>query len=318
MQFSCCKRKEGGASIPEPSPLPPPKVTLVRVGAAHLYEWRCRCALSPVGRALPTTKSPPPPPSSPRARAQGDTLNHKRYLDDQVVRSFEDLFAGDAAPFVEDLSWSNVKMGIMTAASASALLAQFYPLPFPANWWLLGGCVVVYFALSGVLQLIVTFVDKDVVYTSKPPGVGARARIRTALPRGSQVYTAIIECPPGVEVAKLEHSVGRYYEAKDGSLVPANVARDLELELKPWREQRTKAAAAGVATAVAGSGSTPAGKGAKGGKHGAQKGGAKAHPAGEQQHAKQQQQQQPEKTTKAPSRAGSPERSASRPQLAST
>jgi hypothetical protein len=210
--------------------------------------------------ALPLPLSPPPTPSLPLPRppcpalpppsssspSQGDSLNHKRYLDDQVVRSFEDFFETDAAPFEEDLSWSNLKMGIMTAASLSALLAQFYPLPFPANVWLLGGCVAVYFALSGVLQFMVTFLDKDAIYASKPPaGGGERAWIRTSLPRGEQMYTVIVECPPGKEVARLRESVGRYFAASDGSLVPENVARDLHARLAPWRDARAAAAGKG-------------------------------------------------------------------------
>lgn len=35
---------------------------------------------------------------------------------------------------------------------ATALLAQFYPVPFPRNYWLLTACCVVYFVLNSVLQ----------------------------------------------------------------------------------------------------------------------------------------------------------------------
>jgi hypothetical protein len=195
------------------------------------------------------------------------------------VRSFEDFFAGDAAPFEEDLSWSNLKMGIMTAASASALVAQFYPLPFPANVWLLGVCVAIYFALSGVLQFMVTFLDKDAIYASKPSG-GDVARIRTSLPRGAQTYTAVVECPPGKEVARLVESVGRYFTAKDGSLVPANVARDLHAKLAPWREARGGGGGAGGGSGTASAkGAKGSGKAPKGGsgKGGAGAGSAKPH-----------------------------------------
>ena len=42
-------------------------------------------------------------------------------------------------------------LGLLTCATA--LLAQFYPKPFPENYWLLVACVVVYFLLNTVLQV---------------------------------------------------------------------------------------------------------------------------------------------------------------------
>jgi hypothetical protein len=35
--------------------------------------------------------------------------------------------------FAESTFWSNVKLALMTLASAVCLLAEFYPLPFPKN-----------------------------------------------------------------------------------------------------------------------------------------------------------------------------------------
>lgn len=42
-------------------------------------------------------------------------------------------------------------LGLLTCATA--LLAQFYPLPFPKNFSLLVTCVVVYFMLNTALQV---------------------------------------------------------------------------------------------------------------------------------------------------------------------
>ena len=42
-------------------------------------------------------------------------------------------------------------LGLLTCATA--LLAQFYPKPFPENYWLLVACVVVYFLLNTALQV---------------------------------------------------------------------------------------------------------------------------------------------------------------------
>ena len=45
----------------------------------------------------------------------------------------------------------NAGLGLLTCATA--LLAQFYPTPFPENYWLLVACVVVYFSLNTALQV---------------------------------------------------------------------------------------------------------------------------------------------------------------------
>jgi len=135
---------------------------------------------------------------------------------------------------VEDSSWGNLKMTIMTTASVSALVAQFYPLTFPDNIWILGVCVVIYFALSGVLQFMVTFLEKDFIYGSAPMG-GNVAILRSTLPKGSQVYTLTAEFPKGTQVARLVRSVGQYYR-KSGFLVPENVERDIKgVFCGPWR-----------------------------------------------------------------------------------
>lgn len=49
---------------------------------------------------------------------------------------------GDTGKFQEDMTWSNARLGLMTAACAIALFGQFNPYPFPDNRWLLAGCVV--------------------------------------------------------------------------------------------------------------------------------------------------------------------------------
>ena len=61
---------------------------------------------------------------------------------------------------VEDQTYANVKLAIMTVSCMFACIAQFYPLPFPDSRLLLAVCVVVYFGLSGVLQYFTWFTDK--------------------------------------------------------------------------------------------------------------------------------------------------------------
>lgn len=141
-------------------------------------------------------------------------------------------------------------MAIMVVSCVSAIVAQLYPLPFPANRALLAVCVLIYFALSGVLQFMVSFLDRDVTYRSLPsqgPAPG-RAILRTALPRGSHIYTCIIEFPAGHEVARFENSVGRYFTTT-GELIPERVRKDVgglcKQGMSAWKSKPSAAQIAG-------------------------------------------------------------------------
>ena len=205
-----------------------------------------------------------PLPELPPAKVTlGDTINHKRHLDECLckvrntahapallplprsaiqraltpthahtpLQTFEEVCSAEGLAFSEDLTWGNTKMTVMAVASASALVAQFYPLTFPDNIWLLGACVAIYFLLSGVLQYMVTFLDKDLVYTSLPLEGGRVARLHTRLPKGTQTYTLRVEFPVGTFVVDARRSVGDFYR-KDGYLVPDTVRALLEQELR--------------------------------------------------------------------------------------
>lgn len=155
----------------------------------------------------------------------GDIIKLKQILDETVASTFieesvlEGLDSDSRGKNIglrEDHTWNNVKLSIMTVACAFAMVAQFAPLPFPESRIVLGGCCAAYFVLSGVLQLITTFWDKDCILitdvVAKEGGdVGSASfvtegilkknpdlrkyglRIRTNLPRFSEFYSVIIE-----------------------------------------------------------------------------------------------------------------------------
>ena len=66
-----------------------------------------------------------------------------------------------ASLFAEDTSMSNLKLFIGFSAVGASLLSHVYPAPFPRNWWCLLFCCAIYFALSGVLQLLLSFVELE-------------------------------------------------------------------------------------------------------------------------------------------------------------
>ena len=92
----------------------------------------------------------------------GDSVKVKQVLDDSTMEAIKD--AGYEANFY----WENIKLLLMFISCVFAMVAQFYPIPFPQSRMLLGVCCAGYFILSTVLQFIITFVDKDTIIITKP------------------------------------------------------------------------------------------------------------------------------------------------------
>lgn len=138
-----------------------------------------------------------------------DTNNMKKALDEAVVKSF-----AAASGYSEDMRLSNLKLLIMTVACAFGCVAQFYPLPFPANRWLLAICVVVYYGLSAVLQAMTWWVERDYIYSSAAGSKAKSPRIhlRSQMPRFQEHYTVLIELAgPGTVLVTAAVSVGKLF-----------------------------------------------------------------------------------------------------------
>lgn len=95
----------------------------------------------------------------------GDSVKVKQVLDDAAM----EIIAKEG--YEGNFSWDNMKLLLMFVACVFALVAQFYPMPFPQSRPLLGICCACYFIISGVLQFIVTFIDKDTIMFTKPKSV---------------------------------------------------------------------------------------------------------------------------------------------------
>ena len=136
----------------------------------------------------------------------GDMVKLKQVLDEAVASVLLEKLD-------EDYRWDNFKLSIMALACIFAMVAQFAPVPFPESRPLLGVCGCAYFFLSGVLQFIATFIDKDSILLTKPLSSGTKVdgkkpstkatnnellkkygvRVRSSLPRFSEWYTVILE-----------------------------------------------------------------------------------------------------------------------------
>jgi len=86
-----------------------------------------------------------------------DAADIKRVLDERAAQAVVD------AGYVEDLYVSNVKIGLGLLTCATALVAQFYPTPFPENYPLLIACIAVYFVLNTALQAFVYLYEGETV-----------------------------------------------------------------------------------------------------------------------------------------------------------
>lgn len=59
-----------------------------------------------------------------------------------------------------------------------ACLAQFYPQKYPANAWLLVGCVSTYALLSAAMTLVATVLEQDAIAFTQPCAKKVRAWVR--------------------------------------------------------------------------------------------------------------------------------------------
>jgi signal peptidase complex subunit 2 len=124
----------------------------------------------------------------------GDTATMKRLLDDHVA----EVLQGELK-YEEDVALSNIKLLLGFAAVGAALVSHVYPKPFPHNWWVLLACCAWYFAMSGVLQFLLSYVELEAFLQLKPKAAGAPGlNIASSLPRFSDRYTlAITQLPSG-------------------------------------------------------------------------------------------------------------------------
>lgn len=131
----------------------------------------------------------------------GDVIKLKQVLDETVAAA---LLDPDGPALAEDQRSDNIKLVIMLLACSFAFVAQFAPLPFPESRPVLGLCCTAYFILSGILQLVTTFYDRDSIMATNPvekakyPAKNSDVekcgiRVRTQLPRFSEYYTVILE-----------------------------------------------------------------------------------------------------------------------------
>lgn len=173
----------------------------------------------------------------------GDMVKMKQVLDEAVAAAILEQVQ-------EDYRWDNMKLGLMTTACVFAMMAQFAPVPFPQSRPILAVCGSLYFILSGILQFITTFIDKDSILLTKPLPKSSNAelqkygiRVRARLPRFSEYYTVLLEFTipkeEKRESPKVEQvwSVGRFFD-KEGYFDEVGLNHEIEKLFKRFEEKK--------------------------------------------------------------------------------
>mmetsp|Transcript_179 Transcript_179/g.224 ORF Transcript_179/g.224 Transcript_179/m.224 type:complete len:205 (-) Transcript_179:348-962(-) len=174
----------------------------------------------------------------PHVIETGDSVKVKQVLDDATS---ETLIENG---FLPNYFWENMKLFLMFLSCVFAMIAQFYPIPFPDSRPLLGFCCAMYFVLSTILQGMITFIDKDIIMIGKPDQVtGKVVLIRTNFQRFQEYFEVIIQYqeedtklpPTCATTAKMY--VGKYFTTK-GEFDEAGYARDVLDHLERFNQQK--------------------------------------------------------------------------------
>jgi signal peptidase complex subunit 2 len=159
----------------------------------------------------------------------GDMVKLKQILDESVAAAILEKLE-------EDYRLDNFKLAIMIIACIFAVIAQFAPVPFPDSRPLLGICCCCYFILSGVLQLITTFIDKDSILLTKAHATTKNkdllengVRVRSQFPRFSEWYTVVLEYQGREDSPLVEQrwSVGQFFD-KEGMFDEIGLQKEVE------------------------------------------------------------------------------------------
>ena len=95
--------------------------------------------------------------------------------------------------YVADNWMSNWKIALGLAAISVAILCHVVPVPFPENRIIVGSCCVFYAIFSGIMQLLISYVEKEIVFLSQADAKGRRVRVRTHMPNFSAEYKVIVD-----------------------------------------------------------------------------------------------------------------------------
>jgi len=135
----------------------------------------------------------------------------KRVIDDTITKyMLEDL------GYIEQTSLANVKLFLGIISVSLALTAQFYPAPFPENLHVLLICCPIYFVLSGILQYMASYMERNFMLfaLTKDRFNPMEIQIFTKFPKYSYDFTIGISKngTPDDKAITITKSVGKWFD----------------------------------------------------------------------------------------------------------
>eukprot|EP00659_Diplonema_papillatum_P011777 gene11777-18158_t len=157
-----------------------------------------------------------------------DMKQLRHALDDRIKAGMEML------GYAEDNWMNNWKMGLGLVAISFAIISHVIPVPFPKNRMILLSCAIGYCIFSSIMQWLISYVEKEVIYLSRPSGKDKhRIRLQTGLTPSPAEYEVNVELvrPPTV-FAAFRHpkilgcvnkkvSIGKFFDERGILFTPA-------------------------------------------------------------------------------------------------
>eukprot|EP01111_Echinosteliopsis_oligospora_P007444 TRINITY_DN2246_c0_g1_i1.p1 TRINITY_DN2246_c0_g1~~TRINITY_DN2246_c0_g1_i1.p1 ORF type:complete len:212 (+),score=34.66 TRINITY_DN2246_c0_g1_i1:51-686(+) len=113
----------------------------------------------------------------------------RQALDDYATKHIE-----NGLGLKENHNITHIKLFLGTLCCGLALLAQFYPHPFPANWNIILACAIGYFVCSAIMQYVISYVQKDAfLFTKSSPKYEKGLSVSSKVDRYSLDYQMTIK-----------------------------------------------------------------------------------------------------------------------------
>ncbi|GAB4816741.1 hypothetical protein N2152v2_003787 [Parachlorella kessleri] len=124
------------------------------------------------------------------------------------------------------------------------LVVEFYPLKYPASFWLLASCVCTYATLSTGMTYIAAFLERDAIAFTKPNSkkAGTALLVGSKLPRFQDEYHLRIQlrgAEKGREEVSLKKSVAAYFDSA-GHVVADAIRADFRALLQRFEAECLK------------------------------------------------------------------------------
>eukprot|EP01095_Lingulamoeba_sp_RSL-Kostka_P014700 TRINITY_DN6527_c0_g2_i1.p1 TRINITY_DN6527_c0_g2~~TRINITY_DN6527_c0_g2_i1.p1 ORF type:complete len:180 (-),score=33.44 TRINITY_DN6527_c0_g2_i1:74-613(-) len=151
-----------------------------------------------------------------------DTNAVKNAIDDAIIEYF-----GEDMKLKRNFNISNIQLILGFIGCCCALVAQFYPEPFPDNKTVLYIVCPLYFIISLLLTLVSSFWEKDQIFESRATRSLKPIIVRTDFPLYTDMFTISIEFKDNPEKKiKVVKSITSWF-TKKGELQTSELKADV-------------------------------------------------------------------------------------------